>query len=328
MITAIVMINCEVGKVHSVSEALVELDGVAEVYSISGQYDITAIIRVKEYDSLAQVLCDELARVPGITRTNTQMAFRCYSKRYGKNVVDLPMTTAGPLSAAIREAKGQGILPLVADIKPTSPRDGDLVVRRDAAELARTLVAAGARARRPLATPSGKVEIYSTILERLGYDPLPGYREPDEADGNWSRYPLLNISGPRTIPYHHSEFRHVESFRKQHPDPIAEIPVDTARRHGIADGDWVWIETPLGRVKQRARLTTSFAPGFISTQHAWWYPEKPAAEPSLYGLWESNINVTTDDDPEKCDPLSGGWPFKGQYLRCRISKASNRDEPS
>ncbi len=186
----------------------------------------------------------------------------------------------------------------------------------------------GACARGPLATPSGKVEIFSTILERLGYDPLPGYRQPAQPDALWSRYPLINISGPRTLPYHHSEFRHVESFRKQHPDPIVEIPVDTARRYGLADGDWVWIETPLGRVKQRARLTTSFAPGFISTQHAWWYPDKPAAEPSLYGLWESNINVTTDDDPDKCDPFSGGWPFKGEYLRCRISKASDRDEPS
>jgi thiosulfate reductase/polysulfide reductase chain A len=186
----------------------------------------------------------------------------------------------------------------------------------------------GLCAREPLATPSGKIEIYSTILERLGYDPLPAYLPPKEPDAQWSRYPLINISGPRTLPYHHSEFRHVEGFRRMHPDPIVEIPVDTARRFGIADGDWVWIETPLGRVKQKARLTTSFAPGYICTQHAWWYPEKPGAEPCLYGLWESNINVTTDDDPEKCDPLSGGWPFKGAYLRCRIEKAPEGDEPS
>lgn len=80
MITAIVMINCGVGKVHSVSEALVDLDGVAEVYSISGEYDILAIIRVKEYDALAKVVSDDIARVDGITGTNTHMAFRCYSK--------------------------------------------------------------------------------------------------------------------------------------------------------------------------------------------------------------------------------------------------------
>jgi DNA-binding Lrp family transcriptional regulator len=80
MITAIVMINCEVGKVSSVSEALMDLDGVAEVYSISGQYDILAIIRVKEYDSLADVVSEKIARIKGIARTHTHMAFRCYSK--------------------------------------------------------------------------------------------------------------------------------------------------------------------------------------------------------------------------------------------------------
>jgi thiosulfate reductase / polysulfide reductase chain A len=181
----------------------------------------------------------------------------------------------------------------------------------------------GLCSRGPLATPSGKVEIYSSVLEKLGYDPLPAYREPTGPDSTWKPYRLLNISGARSLPYHHSEFRHVAGFRKQLPEPIVEIPVDTARRHGIADGDWVWIETPMGRVKQRARLTTSFAPGYIATQHGWWYPEKPAAEPELYGLWESNINATTDDDPEKCDPLSGGWPFKGEYLRCRISKVGD-----
>jgi anaerobic selenocysteine-containing dehydrogenase len=173
----------------------------------------------------------------------------------------------------------------------------------------------------PLATPSGKVEIYSRIFEELGYDPLPDYQEPTGTDETDKTYRLLNISGARTMPYHHSEFRHVESFRKRQPDPIVEIHVDLARRKGIADGDWVWIETRTGRVKQRARLTTSFDPGYICTQHDWWFPEMPAEEPCLHGLWESNINVTTDDDPAKCDPISGGWPFKGQYLRCRIYKA-------
>jgi DNA-binding Lrp family transcriptional regulator len=80
MITALVMINCEVGKVPSVSEALMGLEGVAEVYSISGNYDIMAIIRVKEYDSLADVVSENIARIKGITATHTHMAFRCYSK--------------------------------------------------------------------------------------------------------------------------------------------------------------------------------------------------------------------------------------------------------
>jgi DNA-binding Lrp family transcriptional regulator len=80
MVTAIVMINCEVGKVHSVAEALVDLDGVAEVYSVSGKYDIMVLIRVKEYDSLANLVSQDMAGIDGITKTNTHMAFRCYSK--------------------------------------------------------------------------------------------------------------------------------------------------------------------------------------------------------------------------------------------------------
>ncbi len=80
MITSIVMINCEVGKVHEVAEALVDLDGIAEVYSISGEQDIMAVIRVKEYDALAQVVSEQIASISGITHTATHMAFRCYSK--------------------------------------------------------------------------------------------------------------------------------------------------------------------------------------------------------------------------------------------------------
>lgn len=80
MITAIAMINCKVGTVQSVAENLIDLNGVAEVYSISGEYDLMAIIRVKEYDSLAQVVSHDIAGLEGISKTSTHMAFRCYSK--------------------------------------------------------------------------------------------------------------------------------------------------------------------------------------------------------------------------------------------------------
>ena len=80
MITAVVLVATEVGRVHDVAQALVQLDGVAEVYSISGEYDIMAMVRVREYDSLAKVAAEEIAAIEGITETNTHMAFRCYSK--------------------------------------------------------------------------------------------------------------------------------------------------------------------------------------------------------------------------------------------------------
>ena len=80
MITAIVFMNCEVGKVHDVAEALTELDGVAEVYSISGEFDILVICKVRQYDELANLVTQQISRIGGITRTNTHMAFRAYSK--------------------------------------------------------------------------------------------------------------------------------------------------------------------------------------------------------------------------------------------------------
>ena len=80
MVTAIVFVQCETGQVHSVAEALVGLDGIAEVYSISGEYDVMAVIRVREYEDLAQLVTERVAKIPGMTRTITQMAVRCYSK--------------------------------------------------------------------------------------------------------------------------------------------------------------------------------------------------------------------------------------------------------
>ena len=80
MITSIVLIKCETGKVKAVAEKLVDLDGVAEVYSVTGEWDIFAMVRVKEFDSLATVVSEQIASTPGITRTITTMAFRCYSK--------------------------------------------------------------------------------------------------------------------------------------------------------------------------------------------------------------------------------------------------------
>ncbi|MFH1567298.1 MAG: molybdopterin-dependent oxidoreductase [Gemmatimonadota bacterium] len=179
----------------------------------------------------------------------------------------------------------------------------------------------GSAWRGELATTTGKVELYSTVLEKLGYDPLPAYLEPRIPTEIQQKYRFINLSGCRFRPYHHSEFRHVDAFRRQFPEPVADIHVDVALRMGIAAGDWIYIETPRGRIKQRARLCTDFDPRYIVTQHGWWFPEQEAAEPSLFGVWQSNINVVTDDDPDLCDPLSGGWPYKGQYMRCRIYKA-------
>ncbi|MFC1919825.1 molybdopterin-dependent oxidoreductase [Chloroflexota bacterium] len=172
------------------------------------------------------------------------------------------------------------------------------------------------------ATPSGKVEIYSSILEKLGYDPLPEYEEP--AEGHLStpelakEYPLTLIAGGKFRPMYHTEYRQVEWFRKMHPDPIVQINPELALELGIADGDWVWIETPVGRIKQKAKLFPGIDPKVVHAEHGWWFPEKPAEEPSLFGVWESNVNVLIDAALEKCDPMIGSWQLRNQM--CKICK--------
>ena len=86
-------------------------------------------------------------------------------------------------------------------------------------------------------------------------------------------------------------------------------------------GDWVWIETVRGRVKQRAELFDGIAPNVVHAEHGWWYPEQSGSEPSLHGVWESNINVVLNDDPDVCSPVTGGWPLKTAL--CRIYKVEN-----
>jgi anaerobic selenocysteine-containing dehydrogenase len=172
------------------------------------------------------------------------------------------------------------------------------------------------------ATPTGKVELYSTILERLGYDALPKYEEPPESPVSTpelsKEYPLVLITGGRFQPMYHSEHRQIESWRKQHPDPIVQINPKTATELGIGNGDWVWIESPRGRVRQKCQYFEGIDPRVIHTEHGWWFPELPGEEPWLHGAWESNINVLTDDEPEHCNKINGGWPLRAGL--CKVYK--------
>lgn len=172
------------------------------------------------------------------------------------------------------------------------------------------------------ATPTGKVELYSTILEKLGYDPLPHFDEPVESPVSnpemAKEYPMILITGGRFLPMYHSEHRQIDSLRLQHPNPLAQLHPAAAAKLGINDGDWIWIETPRGRVKQKCVLFDGIDPRVVHTEHGWWFPELPGEEPWLHGLWESNINVCTDDDPDHANQAGGGWALRAGL--CKVSK--------
>jgi DNA-binding Lrp family transcriptional regulator len=80
MISALVLINVERGKVNETAESLLEIEGVAEVYSVAGEYDLVALLRLRTYEDLADVVTRHIDNVPTITKTNTLMAFQCYSR--------------------------------------------------------------------------------------------------------------------------------------------------------------------------------------------------------------------------------------------------------
>ncbi len=80
MITGFVLINAERQELATIAESLADVEGVAEVYSVAGEFDFVAVIRVAAYEDLAEVVTERLAQVEGIIGTETLMAFRCYSK--------------------------------------------------------------------------------------------------------------------------------------------------------------------------------------------------------------------------------------------------------
>lgn len=172
-------------------------------------------------------------------------------------------------------------------------------------------------------TPTGRVELYSTILERHGYDPLPGFKEPPESPASTPElmhdYPLILITGGRHIEYFHSEGRQIPALRKRVPDPIIEIHPETAGNENIKDGEWLWLETPRAkgeRVKLKARLNPAIDPRVVSADHGWWFPEKPAPE---HGCFDSNVNVVLSFDPP-LEPIVGAVPTRGTL--CRIYRHS------
>jgi thiosulfate reductase/polysulfide reductase chain A len=168
-------------------------------------------------------------------------------------------------------------------------------------------------------TPSGKIELYSTRFEEMGYAPLPYYEEPPESPISRPEiaedYPLVLTTGARIPYYFNSEHRQIEKLRKAYRHPTAEIHPQTAARYGIAKGDWMWIETKRGRIRQRARLTTGIDPRVIAAEHGWWFPEEPAPE---YGVWKSNVNLLTDNQPPY-DPAMGTYQLRA--LLCRVVRA-------
>jgi len=170
-------------------------------------------------------------------------------------------------------------------------------------------------------TESGKIELYSLALEKLGYAPLPYYAEPPEsplsAPEVAKEFPYVLTTGARIPNFFTSEHRQLPKLRRIYRDPQVEMHPDTARRFGIRAGDWVWIETKRGKIKQRARVTDGIDPRVINIEFGWWFPERQDGE---RGAFDSNANVLTNIEPPY-DPAMGTYQLRA--LLCRIEKVAD-----
>jgi anaerobic selenocysteine-containing dehydrogenase len=156
-------------------------------------------------------------------------------------------------------------------------------------------------------TPTKKIEIYSEALERVGFDPLPTYTEPERSPlsspGLLEKYPLILSTGYRNLYYTHGQFRRIKSLIEKNPEPRAEMGPQTASRYGIGEGDEILIETNRGVVFMKARLNERVAEGVVLVPHGW--PR------------EANANLLTDT---MCREAIMGYP-QMKSLLCAIRKA-------
>ncbi len=166
------------------------------------------------------------------------------------------------------------------------------------------------------ATPSGKVELYSSILADLNFDPLPYYREGPSPD---KKYPYLVFTGVREDPFFQTGQRNISVLRSRCPEPKLYMhPIDVSRE-GFEEGEWVNLETPSGKVSARISVQESMKEGHVRVPHGWWYPET-RFEALLSGAFISSDAVLCSDEEEFLDYEQGVPHFKG--FPGRVTKSS------
>lgn len=165
-------------------------------------------------------------------------------------------------------------------------------------------------------TRTGKFNLYSEGLSRLGYAPLPKYFNIDQGAPVKGRYVLTSAHSRF---YFNSEFRNLSSLRSREPDPLIEIHPETATREGIRDRTWVLVVANDKSAQFRAKVTDAIAPGVVCVSSNWWYPELTNPE-----SWRrSNINRLTTNGNENDE--MGSSNFRGMTCELRSLSAADPD---
>ena len=172
-----------------------------------------------------------------------------------------------------------------------------------------------------------KIRGFQTKVEEKGYEKKGFATSSGKAEispKNWSffeplstseEFPLL-MTSKKEFPYLHSEGRQIKPLRELSPWPEVEIHPETARSLDLKEGEWVWVESPQGRIKQKLRFNNSLDPRVIYVAYGWWFPER--GETELYGWDESNLNCLTSSSPPY-EPTLGSLTLRG--IPCKVYKA-------
>lgn len=162
------------------------------------------------------------------------------------------------------------------------------------------------------ATDTGKVEIYSALLHRHGYSPLPIYVQPLpklRLRQDISDFPLV-LTSAKLPQYCHSQHRQVASLRSKAPEPLVSMNPATAAARGIRPGTWVRVRSPSGSVRFKASLDPSLDSRVVCAQYGWWQGNEQLGLPAHAPLSDqgSNFNMLIDDSD--LDPISGSAPHR------------------
>lgn len=166
-------------------------------------------------------------------------------------------------------------------------------------------------------TATGRIELWSTFYDACGLDPMPYFEEPDPGPGATPKLmeecPFVLTTGARRWSSFHSEHRQVKRLRRMDPWPYIEVHPEIAEKLGVTDGEWVWVENPLGRAKRTIKITPIVDPRVVSCDHGWWLPERDPE--NLYDVFDVNINNLV---PMKCGKSGFGANYKTSI--CKIYK--------
>ncbi len=187
-------------------------------------------------------------------------------------------------------------------------------------------------------TPNGLVEFWPMVFESIcldkanEYEPgkfdvikemMPTFEEPSsgpKGDVDTSEYPIILTTGRRIPVYFHSEHRQLPWCRELWPVPRLELNPEDAEELGLQQGDWAWIETQWGKVRETVDLYYGIAKGWANAEHAWWYPELPAP---THGFTLSCIDCIWD--PHGQDKFIGSSHMRG--VPVKIYKATEENCP-